>query len=290
MTATLQERIASHRVPPGSVTLFYLGQAGFLIKDSAGTVGGLDPYLSDVLENESGAYKRLIPTVMKPEEFYADLLIATHAHGDHLDTGLLRVAAANNPQLRFLGSPDCREICRNAGFADDCMTILACGEAAELCHWQFRAVHADHGALAPDAIGLLLEIGEVRLYFTGDTSVCPERIVESLGKVPVDLMVVPVNPAYGNPGAKGAAELVRAVAPRIAVASHFGMFVEHGGVPGDFLAELGDGGRTKAVVLAPAESLTLGQNGVFVTETAAAFQRRTSTETTNGFFRKTSKI
>ena len=40
-------QVRSHPTRPGSLTLWWLGQAGFLIKSPAGQVAALDPYLSN---------------------------------------------------------------------------------------------------------------------------------------------------------------------------------------------------------------------------------------------------
>ena len=37
------EQLRAHRVPPGSLTLWWLGQAGFVIKSPAGKLVVIDP-------------------------------------------------------------------------------------------------------------------------------------------------------------------------------------------------------------------------------------------------------
>jgi L-ascorbate 6-phosphate lactonase len=49
-------------------------------------------------------------------------------------------------------------------------------------------------------------------------------------------VVVPcINGRFGNMDAEQAARLVSRIKPKVAIASHFWMFVEHGGDPASFL-------------------------------------------------------
>lgn len=278
MKKSLAERISISRPSPGSVALFYTGQAGFILRTPMMSTVGVDLYLSDFLEGNDGSYKRLIPAVLEPEDFKADLLVSTHAHEDHLDQGLLDVTASALPEMRYLGAPDCRAMYAQKGISEDKTIILSKGERVSMMGMEFRGIYADHGELAPDAMGVLVSVAGLNIYFTGDTSCCPDRLAASLGDAPVDIMVVPINPAYGNPGEEGAAKIAAAIRPRLAIAAHFGMFVEHGGVPGEFLkhaARLLEGTETRAIAMAPGERLLFSaRDGVLDLETETEAKRR----------------
>ncbi len=256
----LKQLIEQTSPDAGELAIFYLAQAGFYFKTATGRTVGLDPYLSDCCERMFG-FKRLIPSPLALEEFRADFLVSTHSHADHLDPDLLALAV-NNPAMRYVGSPDCLPLYQQAVISSDRVTVLAAGESATLDDIEFRAVHADHGELAPDAVGMLLTLENITIYAVGDTSYCPEKILESLGTVKVDIMIVPINPAFGNPGAENAAKLAGLVKPRVVIGSHFGMFAEHGGDPGAFLEYAG---RTlpstiTPLIMAPGERLLYSPN------------------------------
>ena len=229
----LADRIAATRPKSGEVALFYLAQAGFYFKTAAGKTVCVDPYLGDCCERLFH-FKRRIPAPMALDELETDVLVATHSHNDHLDPDLLD-CVKRHPQTRLIGSPDCRPVYRAAGIADDRVTILAAGESAALDGDRYRAVYADHGELAPDAVGFLMTLDGITVYDTGDTGYCPDKILASLGDVAIDILIVPINPAYGNPGHENAVRLAARIRPRVVIGSHFGMFVEHGGDPGAFL-------------------------------------------------------
>lgn len=230
----LAGRIASTRPEPGELAVFYLAQAGFYFKTAAGRTVCLDPYLSDCCERLF-SFKRIVAAPMAAEELRTDVLVATHSHADHLDPDLLDCLKWQ-PETRFVGSPDCRPVFRQAGIADGRVTILAKGKSKTIDGAGFRAVYADHGELAPDAVGFLMTLDGLTVYATGDTSYCPKRLIRSLGAVEVDILIAPINHAYGNLGHENAVRLAALIKPRVVIGSHFGMFIEHGGDPGAFLA------------------------------------------------------
>jgi L-ascorbate metabolism protein UlaG (beta-lactamase superfamily) len=82
----LAEMIHHTVVPPGRLALCWLGGAGFVFKTASGRIVAVDPYLSDSLDH-TYSWKRLpiSPIAMAPAELQADLVLATHAHEDHLD-------------------------------------------------------------------------------------------------------------------------------------------------------------------------------------------------------------
>ena len=231
---TLSERMASARPGPGELAVFYLAQAGFYFKTAAGQTLCLDAYLGDCCERLFN-FKRMVPAPLAAKELRADFLVSTHSHADHLDPDLLSLVK-QAPETRFVGSPDCGPVYRQAGIADERMTLLAAGESQTLGGLGCRAVYANHGELAPDAVGLLITLDGIAVYDTGDTAYCPERIIASLGPVKVDIMIAPINPAFGNLGHENAVRLAALIQPRVLIGSHFGMFIEHGGDPGAFLA------------------------------------------------------
>jgi L-ascorbate 6-phosphate lactonase len=85
----------------------------------------------------------------------------------------------------------------------------------------------------------------------------PDRIRESLGNIAIDVMIAPINGAYGNLNAKEACGLAELLKPKILIASHFWMFVEHGGDPALFLEESKRLSGIKGMVMAPGEVMTI---------------------------------
>ena len=87
--------VQQYAVPKGAVALWWLGQAGFIIKSPAEKIVALDPYLTNsckALGEEVGFdMDRLVPPPLSPEDLVGiDLYLMTHSHQDHLDPETLR--------------------------------------------------------------------------------------------------------------------------------------------------------------------------------------------------------
>ena len=255
----LRDKMDAVRPPAGRLAIHYLGQAGFVVKRSNGRTIMIDPYFSELAKRLFG-FKRMSPPPTGWERFVPDDFLATHAHVDHLDTDSLPIFV-KNPGTFFVGAPDCREPFKAAGLTPDRFAILREGETWLKDGISIRGIAADHGELAPDALGLLVETDGLSIYDAGDTALIPDRIAASLA-TEIDVLIAPINGAFGNLTASDAVALAERLRPKTVIASHFWMFLEHvapGGVgdPTTFLTEakkrltpLG----IQSVVLAPGET------------------------------------
>ena len=107
MTHLTRDELCSLQVPAGSVTIWWLGQAGFIFKSPAGKLVAIDPYLSNSCKAIGDAngfnFDRLVPPPLAPADLTAvDLYAMTHSHGDHLDPETLagyRAAGGTGPYL-----------------------------------------------------------------------------------------------------------------------------------------------------------------------------------------------
>ncbi len=227
-------KILTTPVPCGSVGVFALGQAGFIFKTCDGKLVALDPYLSNCCERFFG-FKRLMPYVLDPLDIEFDVLIASHAHYDHFDPDSVPTLMSN-PKTRFVGALDTKAECEKLGIRDR-VTYLARGEEIEVCGIKIKGIDCDHGDLAPDALGLLLTFGEKKIYFMGDTAYRGDLLVneEIQG---VDLLILPINGAFGNLNEEQAAEVVKKLRPKLALPCHYWNFAEHGGNPVLFMENM----------------------------------------------------
>jgi L-ascorbate 6-phosphate lactonase len=260
----LIEKINSTQVGTYQIALFYLGQAGFCIKTSDNRLIVIDAYLSDACERMFG-FKRMIPPVLLVEEIDTDLYLSTHSHADHLDPDALPLVAKNERTF-FIGSPDCEEIYKLNNIPKGRYKILKEGEEWKTKGIRIKAVFADHGDLAPDAVGLMIEIEGIKIYHTGDTCFSPDKIRTSLN-TDVDIMIAPINGQYGNMNAAEACALSAVITPKIVIASHFWMFLQHvceegKGDPSTFLRESASlPSEIRAMVMAPGELLMYSKKG-----------------------------
>jgi len=227
------QKLVKCQVPLGSIAFLWLGQAGYILKTSEDFFITIDPYLSDCCERLYG-FKRLSPAVVLPENLKSDLLLLTHEHADHLDIDSIPTLAGNT-RMKIIGSPTAVEKCRELKIVSEKIMPLSRGEEVSLENIRIKAIFADHGDLTPDSIGFLLEVGEMKIYFAGDTAFRQSKIAESLGCQP-DIAVLPINGMYGNLHSGQAVKLAKRIGAKKVVPCHFWTFMEHNGRNGDPLS------------------------------------------------------
>jgi L-ascorbate 6-phosphate lactonase len=237
MNIPLAQKIRETKIEPGSLAIFWISQAGFVYKTSGNQVIYIDPYLSNcvnrLLSHEMYGFKRIMLTPIEPEEVEADLVVSTHSHPDHFDYDAIPVLA-NNPQLRFAAAPDCRAEFEKLGVPAWQYTIIERGKTIDFGGFSLTGVYADHGELAPLALGVLLQVGEIKVWQVGDTAYRPDMWQEIFA-AGIDIIIPPINGAFGNLNGIQAAMLARDAKVKVAIPCHYWMFAEHGGNPAQFM-------------------------------------------------------
>ncbi len=232
MPSALARAIDTDQVPPDSLAIYWLAQAGFVLKSPSGKVAYIDPYFSDVVERLFG-FKRMMSCPIPAEEVNADLIICTHEHLDHLDIDGLPIVT-KNPRVHFAGPIECVKEFKKMGVPAERSILMEEGKEIQLDGIHVSVVFADHGELAPDAVGVVVEMDGAKVYHTGDTAYRPTEFMPAIAMRP-DVLLPCINGRYGNLNALEAAMLTQSVNPKLVIASHFWMFVEHDGDPAGFL-------------------------------------------------------
>jgi L-ascorbate 6-phosphate lactonase len=172
-TVGLMQRIASKKVADNHVACWWLGGSGFVFKTALGTVICIDPYLSNCAEAIFGL-KRAFPSPIAPEDLRADAVISTHWHEDHLDPGSIPAIARNNEQAKLIMPPSAMARAMSWGVPRSQIVSFVPGQPTHLRDVKIEATHARHeagipGWEVPDAVGVLLQIGDLTIYHSGDT-------------------------------------------------------------------------------------------------------------------------
>ncbi len=234
---SLAKKIQATQVESGSIAIFWLGQAGFVFKTHSHKIIYTDPYLTDyvqrVLPEYGLGFKRVMPKLVEADEVEADYVVSTHSHQDHLDVDALPVLLKNR-RIRFIGSPDCLEYYEQARIPQDRYSIAHPGVLQELDGFKLTGVAADHGELAPDAMGFLFDFDGIKIWQVGDTAYRPD-IWQDVFNAGVDIILPPINGAFGNLNGTEAARLAQNANAKIAIPCHFWMFAAHFGSPNEFL-------------------------------------------------------
>jgi L-ascorbate 6-phosphate lactonase len=249
--ALLQE-IGSTGSGPGVLSVWWLGQSGYLLKSRSGTLV-IDPYLSEHLtrkyEGTNKPHVRMTRAPFRGEELQdVDLALSSHKHSDHLDPGTMPDLLAASPTARLVLPASLVEHAVSLGLPDDRLVGLEAGQSFESHGFSVRAVPSAHEGLDTDVLGRHLYLGYVieaeglRLYHSGD-SLAYDGLTGWLGADPFDVLFLPINgrdPARGVAGNMSAAEavdLASAVRPRFVVPHHYEMFTFNTVPIGDFEAE-----------------------------------------------------
>ena len=219
--------------PKGKTLLYWIGQAGFIIKNAEGKLLGIDLYLSECVEPIEGhvGYHRLMPQIVSPAELELDIVIASHFHRDHFDIDAMPQLMANGKTKLFCAY-DCQEDVERLDIDRNRTTFVRPGDHYKVDHFDIHFINSDHGVGAPLEVGVLLTVDGKNILEVGDTSLHLDWKDEYLSAGPLDVMIAPINGAYGNLNEQENVDLAAALKPKLLVPCHFGMFASHGGHPG----------------------------------------------------------
>ena len=211
-------------------TFTWLGQGGFLLRCGDNTIV-IDPYLSDSVSTLDG-FHRLLPLPLQPEALAGDLLITTHDHLDHLDPDTLK--KTDPIRNRYAGPEDCLRHMRELGLPEARLTRLAIGDTIRLNDCTVTGVPAVH--TSPEAIGVTVEYGGRKLYFSGDTLY--DEALFPIADMGIDMMFICINGRLGNMSYCEAAKLARRIGCKVCVPDHYAMFAENTVDPELFVASM----------------------------------------------------
>ena len=213
--------------------LYWLGQAGFIIKGKAGQTLGIDLYLSECVEPIEGhvGYHRLMPQILDSKEIQLDVLIATHFHRDHFDVDALPYLM-DNGKTQLYCAYDCQEDVERLKIDMQRVQFVKPDDVYEHSGFKIGFIHSDHGKGAPQAVGSIFTVDEKRILEVGDTCLHLDWKEEYLKEGPIDVLIAPINGAYGNLNEQDNVTLTKMLNPKFTVPCHFGMFASHGGHPG----------------------------------------------------------
>ena len=237
-----------------SLTLTWLGQAGYLV-DIGGLRLAIDPYLSDSVERIAPSLKRSYPPPMAPDRLDADAILFTHDHLDHLDPDTLRAIPAPWPVT--IGP---RNVCRHlAALGQDSRRTLLVEAGQEV---SFRGVGIrgtfaiPNGEDVADTVGFLLSVGgRTLLYHCGDTAYHP--FLHYIAGYRPAVALLCINGKMGNMSADEAAELARALQPRVAIPNHYDLFAANSADPQAFVQALAGEPSIRTIILPRGERYDL---------------------------------
>ncbi len=233
-------KFAQCRPQPGHAQLFWLGQAGFLIKTHDGRTLAIDPYFTDsVLHSEKNiGFKRLTPPVCEAGDIPFDALLISHEHGDHFDAEAIADMMKNGFTQVYTNRPVAESMAK-MGLDMNRVHVLFKGGKVDLGFCTLLPVDCDHGSLAPEALGFILDFGFTRVYYAGDTALTYDRLTVPM-QIKPEIAILPINGAFGNLNGYEAAEYAGRLGCKICVPCHFWTFPLHHGDPQQIIDSIGE--------------------------------------------------
>ncbi len=228
-----------------SLAITWLGQAGYIV-ELAGQRLAIDPYLSDSVSRLVPDYRRLYPPPVEPWDLAADAALFTHDHLDHLDPDTV---VNLRPWPTLIGP---RNVCRHLRALGAPTRQIVQVDAGDEIVWQGIAIRATftipNEEAVLDSAGFLLSVGgQAQLYHSGDTAYHP--FLHYLGKYRPQVALLCINGKMGNMGYAEAAELARALAPRLAIPNHYDLFALNSEDPERFREALADKPGIRTLIL-----------------------------------------
>ncbi|MDQ6602949.1 MAG: MBL fold metallo-hydrolase [Chloroflexota bacterium] len=249
--------------PSGIVAVWFLGQAGFIIKFSSGTVCYLDPWLSDLSGGPRAYPIPLDPTLVTN----CDILLTSHDHGDHIDVDADPIIMRQSPQAMWIAPRGAEPFVRRLGGAEERTHLLNGDDAVTVRDVRITAIPSTHygffdeerytpteeawyatipAQLPPERrgqerfIGFVLECDGVTIYHAGDNNGY-HGFLERLARwTRFDLMMLPINGrdwfreqhrVIGNFTYREAAQVAQRANARLLVPYHYDGFTGNNEYP-----------------------------------------------------------
>jgi L-ascorbate 6-phosphate lactonase len=239
----LWQTIVEHQVPARSVTLWWLGQAGLILKSPGGKILALDPYLTNACKaigDQIGVnMDRLVPPPLAPSDLSGvDLYAVTHGHGDHLDPETLagyRSAGGTGP---FVAPAEAAAQLQSLGVPSDRVETIWPNKVVTVGDFRLRATFAiPLGGDDLTHVGYLIGVENgPTVYATGDTGY--HEILASAAAHRPDILFTVINPAFRNMSPAEAARLAKQLDVKVAIPCHYDLFPDNSLPPRIFRTNL----------------------------------------------------
>ncbi|NJE49904.1 metal-dependent hydrolase [Thermococcus sp. 9N3] len=222
------------------VKVKFLGHAAFLIEGSKRIL--IDPFLTG---NPQAA--------VKPEEVEADLILVTHAHGDHIGDA---VEIAKRTGAKIVAMYDIANYISEQGNVEVIGMNYGPTEVDGVGIVQVPAWHSssDGKYSIGNPCGYIVKLDGKTIYHAGDTFVFLDMGLFSELYGPIDVALLPIG-GHFTMGPKEAAKAVELLKPKKVVPMHYNTWPPISADPEEFKKLVGD--KAEVVILKPGEELEL---------------------------------
>ncbi len=266
--ALLSQAAAPSAQHPGAqraakTEVLWLGQSAFRITTPGGKVIAIDPFLTK--------NPKTPPEWKDPDKLgKVDLVLVTHAHGDHLGDGPALATKNKAPlygpagldqSLQTLGilPPDLAPRMNKGGTIEPIgpevrIHMVHAEHSSELV-WHNPATDRDETHVGGEPAGFVIEIENgPRIYHMGDTALFGDmRLIAA--QLHPDVVLVPIGGHFVMDPHDAAYAVRELLKPKFALPMHYGTFPQLKGTPEEFKRALGNA-PVKVITLQPGEKAT----------------------------------
>lgn len=241
----LLKSVQTSECPRGGLLFWWMGQHSFIVKGGS-TIFLIDPYLSP-------SPARRTPPLLTPEEVtFADYVLCTHDHSDHIDPGAIPGIAKASPQAVFVAPRVARERMLHLGVDPKQLVSLDADDILQMNDIRITAIKAKHEHFDRDPVrgypylGYVVEVNGATFYHSGDC-IFYDGLVRTLSAWRFDVVFLPINGrdarrlkanCLGNFTFQEAVDLAGDLQTRFAIPTHYDMFAFNSANPGDFVEYL----------------------------------------------------
>lgn len=219
----IEEHSLEAEQPATAIT--YIGHSTVIVE-----MNGVRLLTDPILRNHVAFLRRLSPAIPSAWQQQNDVVLLSHAHGDHLDLPSLRRLDRGT---RIVAPVGMKAMVQPLGFNQ--VEEVEVGAEIQINTLSIKVTKADHGKPSYffqkhlRCVGYVIE-GNHTIYFAGDTDIFPE--MAALAGT-LDLALLPVwgwGPTLGSGHLDPyrAAQAARLLAPHVAIPIHWGTLVPLG--------------------------------------------------------------
>ena len=231
--AELTVEVNHCKLDKGQVALWWLGQAGFIVKLGA-SILYLDPYLS------SSDERQVEPLLETAQIKNADFVLGSHDHIDHIDRQAWPIIARACAKAKFIVPEFLREpLAKELDIPSERFIGLNDQTSFESEQLKITGIAAAHELLDYDEesglypyLGYAIEANGCRLYHCGDSCIY-EGLHSKLKAFSPNVIILPINGrdakrlaanCIGNMTYQEAADFAGVLTPGLTIPAHYGMF------------------------------------------------------------------
>ncbi len=230
----------------GNIEVWWLGQAATRITTTTGKVIMIDPWITG--NPKTPAQFKNLDALGK-----IDLILVTHAHGDHLGDAVVLAKKHNvpmwapaglNQQLQTLGelSPELSPRMNKSGtispFPGVKITQVHAEHSSEIL-WTDPATKKQHTLFGGEPVGFIIELENgFKIYHMGDTGLFGD--MKMIGEYySPDLIMIPIGGHYVMSPKDAAKATKEYLQPKYAIPMHYGTNPYLVGTPQEYIEAMG---------------------------------------------------